>query len=248
MKKLGKSIALLLLMFFASCNSNDENKTQLSFPELLTVLSPEEAYIYFFDREVDHSKTASCGTATPSSGTDSTTTATSNSTVSRQTTGETSNTRFTIFSQLIMRYTEEVLTLKYTYDMNQTQGSIDPQQGFILTGDLYQRTITGTAGLVEWNNQGIGYISSSGSGAQTLSFFEIDVNLTGTYVDNSSTTTTQPFQCPTLDNQSCEYGQVTNGKTCFTTDNLTCIVNSASGTTVTITGTIKCNAENIVPN
>lgn len=246
MKTLLRIFLVLSMVIASSCSSND-NEIELSLPELLTVLSPEEAYIYLYDREIDHSKTSSCGIATPASSTSSTTTTTSSS--ARQTTGSTtSNTQFTIFSRLVMKYTEETLILKYTYNMNQYQGNIDSQQGFVLTGELYQRTITGTSGLVKWSNSSIGYINTGISGEQTLSFFDIEINLTGTYADESSSSTTDPFLCPTLDNTTCEYGQATNGKTCYTTDNVSCVVNSSTGSTVSIIGKLKCNAENVVPN
>jgi hypothetical protein len=248
--KLYSFMTLFFVLFFVGCKA--ENTVEMRVPELLSLLSPEDAIIYLNDREIDTSLTSSCGTASPAT--------TSMGIIPGQTTpqqptgGNTQNrSRFTIFSQLIMKYTKEVLTMRFTYDLNQFQGNIDPQQGFVLTGDLYKRTITGNQGIVKWYNQGLGYINTSGQssgGVQSLSFMTVELNLTGVYNDAATSTTTQPFQCPTLNNQTCEYGAVTNGRTCFTTDNLTCIVNTSStgGTTVTIIGTVKCNAQNVRPN
>ncbi|MCB1156561.1 MAG: hypothetical protein KDK45_03590, partial [Leptospiraceae bacterium] len=167
-------LVLLILFSFISCSSSDSNKIELQVPELLNILSPDDAVIYLSTREIDSDLTPNCGTATPttalSTGTTTTTTTTSSSS------GDVS--RYTIYSQLIMKQTKEVLTLKFIYDLNQFQGSIDSQQGFIFSSDLFQRTIIGKQGTVKWNSQGVGYIDSSNTGLQTLSYFDLELNLT----------------------------------------------------------------------
>lgn len=244
-----KLFIFIVLLFLSFCtNTKEQNKIKFSTPELLNILSPEDAIIYLGDREIDQTLTPYCGTATPTTSMGTTIPGQTTPTPQPTTGTSGSGTRFTIFSQLVMKYTKEVLTLKFLYDMNQYQGNIDPQMGFILTGKLFGRTITGTQGTVKWYNQGIGYINTTGStGVQTLSFFILDINLTGTYTDSVSSTT-QPVQCPTLDGINCTSAP-TNGRTCLTTNNLVCAVSTnTTGTPVTIVGKLKCSAKNIIPN
>jgi hypothetical protein len=130
-------------------------------------------------------------------------------------------------------------------NVNQIQGPVDAQQGFTMTGGITQNTISGKIGTVKYGyiNSGIGYINESVTGAQTLSFFDIDITLSGTFQPSVSSTTT-PNTCYTLDNVNCTT-QVTSSQ-CFTDDNRTCRVINTSGTPVTIKGTINCTSNTLI--
>lgn len=249
---------VLIFVSILSCSTN-QNEINLSSPELAQILmgaiqSGNDAitfplYIFLSGMEIDDTLTANCGYATPAY-----TTAIPGQTMVGQPmvgTGQTGTTpsRFTIISQLYMKKTKETLMLKFIYDMNQFQGAIDPQQGFIMTGGLFTgTTLKATQGIVKWSNQGIGYIDSSSTGVstQTLSFFDIELNLTG-YYQPATTSTSIPNQCNTLDGIKCTTSY-TNGATCYTYDNISCATSSAGGTLITIVGRLNCNAKNIRPN
>ncbi|RHX78067.1 hypothetical protein DLM76_19655 [Leptospira yasudae] len=147
-----------------------------------------------------------------------------------------------------MKTTGESLVLRFQFDSAQYQGSVDPQQGFSYSGGAFAKTVTGNVGKVEWGSSGIPvYASSSGAAQQqTLQYMEIDISLTGKLL-SSSTSTGILNQCYTSDNVNCT--SVTTTQQCFTQDNQTCVSTaSASGSSVTITGSIHCNAKNVIPS
>ncbi len=237
-------IALILLL--ANCTNKDANKIKLDYPELLLSLTPEQYVLYFYNRKVDLTKTPTCGTATPFTGTGTGTVPGQTGVNTGGTTGGTSTSNFTIVSQLILN-TGETLLIRYLLNVNQIQGAVDAQQGFTMTGGITQNTISGKIGIVKYGyiNSGIGYINESTTGAQTLSFFEIDITLSGTFQPSaSSTVSTTPNTCYTLDNVNCTT-QVTSSQ-CFTDDNRTCRTISTTGTPVTIKGTINCTSNTLI--
>ncbi|EMY63439.1 hypothetical protein LEP1GSC203_2663 [Leptospira terpstrae serovar Hualin str. LT 11-33 = ATCC 700639] len=204
------------------------------------MLAEGEPGLYFLG-EVDSDITTSCGQATPA------TTSTTGTGTTTGTTGSTStsnNTRFTVISQLIFK-TKETLNLRFTYDSTQIQGKIDPQQGFVLAGGAFGKTVQGTQGTVEWFNQGIN-IDTALQSAQQISFFNLEITLNGTYSSTTASTTILN-SCNTLDSVNCTSG--TSTTQCFTSDNKTCLVQNTTtdAKSVIIRGTLKCNAPNIVP-
>ncbi|MCG6139365.1 hypothetical protein EHQ23_13490 [Leptospira bourretii] len=227
-------ILLVLSSVFAACGLKNENKAELS------MLADGEPGLYFLG-EVDSDITTSCGQATPAT---TTTTGTGTTTGTTGSTSTTNNTRFTVISQLIFK-TKETLNLRFTYDSTQIQGKIDPQQGFVLAGGAFGKTVQGTQGTVEWFNQGIN-IDTALQSAQQISFFNLELTLNGTY-STTATTTNVLLSCNTLDSVNCTSG--TSTTQCFTSDNKTCLVQNTStdSKSVIIRGTIKCNAPNIVP-
>ncbi|TGL47036.1 hypothetical protein EHQ55_14540 [Leptospira meyeri] len=231
-----RSIVTLLVLssVFAACGLKNENKAELS------MLADGEPGLYFLG-EVDSDITTSCGQATPAT---TTTTGTGTSTGSTGSTSTTNNTRFTVISQLIFK-TKETLNLRFTYDSTQIQGKIDPQQGFVLAGGAFGKTVQGTQGTVEWFNQGIN-IDIALQSAQQISFFNLELTLNGTY-SSTATSSNVLLSCNTLDSVNCTSG--TSTTQCFTSDNKTCLVQNTStdAKAVIIRGTIKCNAPNIVP-
>ncbi|EKJ88521.1 hypothetical protein CLV96_1600 [Leptospira meyeri] len=232
-----RSIVTLLVLssVFAACGLKNENKAELS------MLADGEPGLYFLG-EVDSDITTSCGQATPA--TTTTTTGTGTTTGSTGSTSTTNNTRFTVISQLIFK-TKETLNLRFTYDSTQIQGKIDPQQGFVLAGGAFGKTVQGTQGTVEWFNQGIN-IDTALQSAQQISFFNLELTLNGTY-SSTATSSNVLLSCNTLDSVNCTSG--TSTTQCFTSDNKTCLVQNTStdAKAVIIRGTIKCNAPNIVP-
>ncbi|MCW7461617.1 LIC10920 family plasminogen-binding lipoprotein [Leptospira limi] len=231
------SILLVLVPFFWGCLKNDNNAA-------LSILDDSTPALYPFNGEVDTSVTTSCGQASPATSTTGTTTGTTPG--STGTTGtSTNNTRFSVISQLIFK-TKETLNIRFQYDSTQIQGNIDPQQGFILAGGLFGKTVQGTQGTVKWFNQGIN-IDTSIQNSQQISFFNIEIRLNGTYSTTTTNSATILLQCFTTDGVNCT--SVTTTSRCFTSDNKTCIVQNTSGDakSVIISGTIKCNAPNIVP-
>lgn len=231
-----RSIVILLVFssVFTACGLKNENKAELS------MLAEGEPALYFLG-EVDSDITTSCGQATPA------TTSTTGTGTTTGTTGSTStsnNTRFTVISQLIFK-TKETLNLRFTYDSTQIQGKIDPQQGFVLAGGAFGKTVQGTQGTVEWFNQGIN-IDTALQSAQQISFFNLEITLNGTY-SSSTASTTILNSCNTLDSVNCTSG--TSTTQCFTSDNKTCLVQNTTtdAKSVIIRGTLKCNAPNIVP-
>lgn len=227
-------ILLILSSVFAACGLKNENKAELS------MLADGEPGLYFLG-EVDSDITTSCGQASPAT---TTTTGTGTTTGTTGSTSTTNNTRFTVISQLIFK-TKETLNLRFTYDSTQIQGKIDPQQGFVLAGGAFGKTVQGTQGTVEWFNQGIN-IDTALQSAQQISFFNLELTLNGTY-STTATTTNVLLSCNTLDSVNCTSG--TSTTQCFTSDNKTCLVQNTStdSKAVIIRGTIKCNAPNIVP-
>ncbi|TGL87544.1 hypothetical protein EHQ68_07530 [Leptospira congkakensis] len=232
-----RSIAILLVFssVFAACGLKNENKAELS------MLADGEPGLYFLG-EVDSDITTSCGQATPAT---TSTTGTGTTTGTTGSTSTTNNTRFTVISQLIFK-TKETLNLRFTYDSTQIQGKIDPQQGFVLAGGAFGKTVQGTQGTVEWFNQGIN-IDTALQSAQQISFFNLEITLNGTYSNTASSSTNVLLSCNTLDSVNCTSG--TSTTQCFTSDNKTCLVQNTTtdAKSVIIRGTIKCNAPNIVP-
>lgn len=227
----------VIILFLPVCRPKDQNKTDLS---ILGTLTGEPAL--FFLGEIDSSVTTSCGTASPATTTSTTTPGQTTPTTTTTTTGN--NTRFTVFSQLVMK-TKETLNIRFIYDVTQTQGRIDPQQGFILSGGTFANTVSGSQGTVKWFNQGVN-VDQSITAQQTLSFFNIEVNLLGTYISGASSTNLN--SCNTLDGVNCTSGA--SATQCFTSDNRTCLIQSSTtsgASAVNIRGTLKCNAPNIVP-
>ncbi|MCB1191717.1 MAG: hypothetical protein H7A23_17430 [Leptospiraceae bacterium] len=252
MKLAIKSVFLLFTSIFLvlQCDTSDQNKVKIDMPQLLPLISPTDGamvYYYLSDRKIDTDKTSNCGTASPTTSTTTGTIPGQTTPVSTGTTGSsTTQSLYTISSYLIFKDTEETLTLKFVYNINQFQGSIDPTQGFILTGGLFNNTATGKTGTVKWANQGIGYIDSSNRSAQSLSYFDLEVNLVGTFTQGA-TTGQQPTNCYTADNVNCTTTQTTS--TCSTFDNKVCISTNTQGATpITILGTLNCNSPNTVPN
>ncbi|TGK46579.1 hypothetical protein EHQ43_07350 [Leptospira bouyouniensis] len=231
------SVFMVFSSIFWGCGLKNENKAEVSiFPD-------GEPSLYFLG-EVDSDITTSCGQATPATTTTGTTGGTTGTTGG--TSGSTTNnTRFTVISQLIFK-TKETLNLRFTYDSTQIQGKIDPQQGFVLAGGLFGKTVQGTQGTVEWFNQGIN-IDTALQSAQQISFFNLEITLNGTYSTTATSTTNILNSCNTLDGVNCTSG--TSTTQCFTSDNRTCLVQNTTSDakSVIIRGTLKCNAPNIVP-
>jgi hypothetical protein len=201
--------------------------------------------IVFYLGEIDMDKTPDCGrasfeTASQSGGG----TTPSNDIKNTGGGGTTANDRFSIISTFNMKQTYETLNLRFSYDRRQFKGSINPQQGFSLTGGFFGNTVTGRRGTVEWGSNGISLDPKASN--QQLRYMEIDVNLTGTFVPGQGTST-PPGQCFTQDGVNCT--SVTTSTQCFTTDNRTCLADTSSSESskeVIIRGKIKCNAPNII--
>jgi len=234
-------LTFIAFLFFLSCRNKDANKT-----EITGLLSDGFPAIYFLG-EIDSGLTPNCGTATPATAANTGTPTQPGAPA--QTGGSTSNnTRFSIISQLIFK-TRETLNIRYIYDSTQIQGRVDSQQGFVLSGGALNKTVQGNIGTVEWFNQGIN-VDTSLQSAQQISFFNIEINLTGTFSDTNSAGTNSNLlnQCFTLDGVNCTSGQ--SSTQCFTSDNRTCLVQNTAtdARSVTIRGTLRCNAPNVVPN
>lgn len=238
-----KMLMFFFILFYVGCNTKEENKIKIDLPQALSILSPEEYVIFFYDREIDEDLTPNCGVASP---------ATTVTTGATGTTGGTSTTspvtgKFTIVMQLFMKLTGESLAMRFLYDPNQSQGSIDQQQGFTFTGGVFNNTVSGKQGTVEWGlgGLGIGYIDESSTTAQTLSFFNLKIRLNGYFQKGESTSTTPPIECYTSDNINCT--TIVTGTKCFTRDNQKCLVITTEGTPVFIQGTLKCNSSRVIP-
>jgi hypothetical protein len=242
-------LLLVLILFTFHCQNDDANESNLGFssPEFLALLgnNPVGTYYYFRTREVDQKLTTNCGIATP--GTAATTPGQPGQTTPPPSTGGTgtTNTRFNVVAQIVFKETLETLSFRFTYDTVQFSGPISPQQGFTLTGGVFNNTVTGTQGTVTWSGQGAGFIDEATTGQQTLSFLNVNVDLRGTFIANSTGVTTAPQQCFTQDNINCT--SITTTTQCFTTDNQKCLSSTTStGTPIFITGSIKCNSRNVV--
>jgi hypothetical protein len=250
-------IVIIIFALTIGCSSNNpfssssQNKVKLTMPEITNLVnsgaaSSQQVLIYSLaTRKVDQSLTPNCGVATPATGT--TGVGTSTGQASTGSSGS-SNSRFSITTQLYLKPTGETLSLRFIYDLNQYQGNVDPQQGFALTGGVFNSTASGKQGTVKWSGQGIGYIDESNSGAQTLSYMTIQLNLSGTFTQGQSSSITTPNQCFTQDNVNCT--SLNTGTYCFTQDNKTCVGNTAASNAIpiSITGSITCSAQNINPN
>lgn len=225
------------VLFTAGCKLKNQNEADLDITAVAGLLNGSPLVIYL--GEIDMDRTADCGRAsveTAAAGTTGTTTPAAPTTGS-----STTNTRFAIVSTFQMK-TEELLNLRYTYDTNQTQGPINAQQGFSLTGGLFGNSVTGRTGTISWGNAGLNIDPKKSS--QQLNFQQIDLNITGSYVPGNGTTS-QPSLCFTIDSVNCTAGQASTQ--CFTVDNRTCLVdtNSSEAQQVTIRGRITCSAPNI---
>lgn len=240
MKKLSIIVLMVANLFCAA--SEDENKAKLTFPEVTSILSPSDSFYFFYPREIDKTLTTNCGIATP--GTISTPGVPGTPTVPTTGTTGTNSSRRTILSQLVFK-TGETLTMKFLFDSNQFQGALDQQQGFTLTGGIFGHTVTGRQGTVKWNGQGIGYIDESNTAAQALTFLMVDVNLRGTFTQGATASGVTPVECNTNGDGRCT-SSITTTK-CFTQDFINCMSNNTSGVAVTISGSINCNATNVIP-
>jgi hypothetical protein len=249
---MNKLFIFIFTLAVFSCNTNislkskDENKTKLAFPEILSLLGPQESVAYFYTRDIDKSLTTNCGVATPGTTAGATgTTGTPGATPPTTTGGTgTSTSKRIILSQLVFK-TGETLTMKFQYDSNQFQGSLDQQQGFTLTGGIFGSTVKGTQGTVKWTGQSLGYIDETNNAAQNLTFLIVTVSLRGTYTPGSSSSGTTPVECNTIDGINCT-SSISTTK-CFTQDYIKCVANNTGGTPITISGSINCNAANVIP-
>ncbi|WP_411821586.1 LIC10920 family plasminogen-binding lipoprotein [Leptospira sp. 'Mane'] len=226
-------LSICSIFLFIGCKTKNDNEANIN---LIGLVSSNP----FFLGEIDTDITTSCGTASPAT---SSTTTTGTTTPTSTSSTSTTSTKFSIVSILTFK-TKETLSIRYTYDYMQTKGTINTQQGFILTGGAFAKTATGTLGSVSWSAAGIN-INTSLTTSQEIPSFEISLNLNGYATDSSSSTSTST--CPTLDNVNCTAATTTTTTTCYTINNQTCyIAASGNGTPITISGTIKCNAPNVV--
>ncbi|MCB1141294.1 MAG: hypothetical protein H7A24_01105 [Leptospiraceae bacterium] len=247
-----KYIFLFLSLGLVACSNADSNKVKTDVPpEILPYLSTDTNYyaLYFRDREIDSTLTSNCGEA--SRGVTSSTTGTTGTTGTTSTgSSSQSNTRYIILNKYVIKDTGESLNLKFNYDTYQTSGSIDQQQGFTLTGGVFNATITGRQGTVEWAQGGtsLGYLDETSTRTQYLTYMkDVKVTLFGTFKRESTTSTVVPFECYTTDNVNCTT-TITTSK-CFTQDNKTCLVTSLTdGIPITFTATINCETSNFITN
>jgi hypothetical protein len=225
--------------FIAGCKLKNQNEADLQFGVIQGLINGSPLVIYL--SEIDMDKTADCGKATYETAATSST-GTGSTTPSTGTSGSQNNTRFAIVSTFNMK-SGEILNLRFTYDLNQIQGPINPQQGFSLTGGTFGNSITGRQGSITWGNMGINVIPKLSS--QQLNFMQVELNLTGSYVPGNGTTVS-PNLCYTIDSVNCTAGQASTQ--CFTVNNQTCLVDSGSAEAkqVTIRGKITCSAPNII--
>lgn len=233
-------LSAMVASFLLGCVADSkQNRADL---QILNALDASNNPIFFI-QGIDNALTPNCGVASPALATTQTTPGQTTPTTPTTGTSTTNPTRFSIISQLVLR-NRETLSIRYIFDLNQTQGPVDAQQGFTLTGGAFNNTVTGNRGTVKWANNGIN-INTSVNTSQQIPFFEIEVNLTGTYTPGVTASTT-PLSCNTIDGINCTSAQ--SSTQCFTTDNRVCLVTSATtGTsTVTINGTLKCNSPNVI--
>ncbi|PJZ68807.1 hypothetical protein CH373_03790 [Leptospira perolatii] len=226
----------------ASCQHTTPNKVDMK------VTGGGNVYQVYLD--VDNDKTPNCGNAAPYTGGTGTSTTGGTTTTTPTTGGSTTNSRYLVTSTLYMK-TGEILILRFIYDNNQNQGTVDPQQGFSFSGSVgtssqYIPAVTGKFGKVFWGGSGVPVYDSSSGGAQAqaLQYLDVDINLTG----NFSTTTggVQLNQCFTVDGVKCT--AQTSSTTCFTQDNISCFSTSAStGAAAAIQGSVSCNAPGVFP-
>jgi hypothetical protein len=239
-------IPLVIVLALVCTYSSDSNKAKL---DLITLASSPTFYPLYCN--VDTNLISDCGTASVALATTGIpgvpgATPTPTATPAGGGTGNQQNTRFTVTSTLPCSTTSEYITLKFVYDTTQTQGNIDSQQGLNISGGLFGNTITGRVGTVKWLTQGVD-VNPATTGAQRLSYLNVELNVTGEQTTGGTTTTALPRTCYTTDNVNCT-ALVTQTQ-CYTTDNKTCTSSSTtSGTTTTVKGTIKCSARNLLPN
>jgi hypothetical protein len=231
-------LILSYCLFTTGCKLKNQNEADLDITTIAGLINGSPLVIYL--GEIDMDRTADCGRAsveTAAAGAPGTTTPAPTTGGSSNTT----NTRFAIVSTFQMK-TEEILNLRYTFDTNQTQGPINAQQGFSLTGGRFGNSVTGRTGTVSWGNAGLNIDPKKSS--QQLNFQQIDLNITGSFIAGNGTTG-QPTLCFTLDSVNCTAGQAATQ--CFTVDNRTCLVDATSSEAkqVTIRGRITCSAPNI---
>jgi hypothetical protein len=243
-----KIIFSLTILTLSFCNTKDDNKVKLTSPEITAILNTSQSngQFLFLVREIDTDLTTNCGVASPGSVASTTPGQGGTTPAPDPNTGGSANSRFTILSQLRIKDTGETLTMRFLYDSAQTQGALDQQQGFALTGGVFNKTISGKLGNVKWQGQGAGYLDESGQarGNQNLSFLNVTVNFTG-FFSGDNTNTSTPLECFTSDGINCT--TVTTTSKCFTQDNSKCLVSSNAGTSYRITGEIKCTAKNLIP-
>ncbi|NBU97108.1 MAG: hypothetical protein EBS19_02655 [Spirochaetia bacterium] len=249
-----KAIFLILVInIFISCTDANANKIKMDFPvQLLDIASNDPSFyaLYFSTREIDSDLTSNCGLASPATTTATGTTGTTGTTTTGTTGTTTTSSKFTIVNSYVMKNTKETMNLRFIYDSTQSRGSVDQQQGFTITGGLFNTTITGKQGTVTWGlgGLGLGYIDESNTGSQQLSYMKnIQLQLNGVFSKNTSTTITTPLTCNTQDNINCT--ALVTGTTCFTQDNKTCTSASATtGTPITLNITINCESKSVIPN
>ena len=255
MNKIKAILLILLINIFISCTNPDANKISMDFPvQLLELASNDPSFyaLYFSTREIDTDLTSNCGLASPATNTATGATGITGTptTGTTGTSGTATTSRFTIVNSYVMKNTKETMNLRFIYDSTQSRGSVDQQQGFTITGGLFNTTITGKQGTVTWGlgGLGLGYIDESNTGSQQLSFMKgIQLQLNGTFSKNTTTTIKTPLTCNTQDNINCT--ALVTGTTCFTQDNKTCTAASATtGTAITLNLTINCEAKSVIPN
>ena len=253
MNKINAIIMLLSINSLITCTNPDANKIKMDFPvQLLELASSDPSFyaLYFSTREIDTDLTSNCGLVSPATNTATGTTGTTGTTTTGTTGTNTTTSKFTIVNSYVMKNTKETLNLRFIYDSTQSRGSVDQQQGFTITGGLFNTTITGKQGTVTWGlgGLGLGYIDESNTGSQQLSYMKaIQLQLNGTFSKNTTTTITTPLTCNTQDNVNCT--ALVTGTTCFTQDNKTCTAASTTtGTAITLNITINCEAKSVIPN
>ena len=117
----------------------------------------------------------------------------------------------------------------------------------VIPASTMKATKKGKKEGVKWTGQSLGYIDETNNAAQSLTFLIVDVNLKGTYTPGRSSNATTPVECNTTGDGKCT-SSITTTK-CFTQDYINCINNTAAtgSTAITISGSINCNAENVIP-
>lgn len=239
------SVLFLLSLGVYQCKA-PTSEVDLKFTELLVNLLGQESF--FFVGEIDMDNTPDCGIATPDAtggGTQPGTGPGGVPSVRNTGNGSQQNTRYSIISTFIMKETREVLNLRFNYDQRQLRGSLNPQQGFVLSGGQFGNTVTGRLGTVEWGNLGI-QLNPSTQGNQQIPSMIVKLALQGTYVPGQGTNI-QPNQCFTLDNVNCTTQQT--GSQCFTVDNRTCLADpsgSPNARSIGISGEIRCFAPTVL--
>lgn len=233
-------IGIFLCLGLLYCKPNMKSEVDLEFGALQGLLNGNQTIHYL--GEIDMDKTPDCGRATAE--TQQQTTNPTPTRSERAVQSGTVNDRFSIISTFIMKNSNESLNMRFSYDRRQFKGPINPQQGFVLAGGMFGNTVTGRQGTVEWGAMGVNLIPSQSS--QQLTYLDIRVELSGTFVPGQGTTI-PPNQCYTQDGINCTVVQTSTQ--CFTVDNRTCLVDTgASGGSqpIIIRGRIRCTAPGII--